>query len=758
MKLVRALARFPVDHRELTLLLLLLVTGAILYPFHLPKFEQEDVTDLDPNDPEMVILADFQKRFGDDEVLLLALESDDAFAVEPLTHLKRVTDAIERLPNVERVYSLFRIAEFKTEGTEIQSSPFLEDIPTDPAVRAQKRATALGNDSWRGFLLSADGTLATVTAVLRKIDGAVPHRASSAREIREIAERELPQGVTTHLAGRGAMFLDFEDSVRSDCMRYMWITPLWIAGLLIFVFRSLRGLVIPLVVCGTAVAWTVGLYLKTGNSIGMVFTMLPTQIAVICLSDVIHVLSHYREHCAEGGDRRSVLLATMERMIPACFYTAATSAIGFFSFTTAGLHSLAVFGKWTAIGIGMAWILAITLTPALLAFLPIENRHRSGLETPLSNGLVRISVSALKAQPRTKIAIGSVWAVAIVFALVGMTRLNADSDFQSFLPSDYPSARAAKVLEKKLAGTATLEVVLESRDGTEYTFEEPWAIADLTRVDEFLRQLPEIDKTFSILDFLGQVHRARGGEGALPADPASLTEAYFVLEGLREADRFVTAKRDAVRISARLTSMSTKQPVELVERIDEFAKSLDPRLKIVTTGVSKLFAATSQALVKGQAVSLFTSLLWVAVAMILALRSLRVGLLALIPNVAPIVVTLGAMGWLGLPLDIASIMVGSIALGIAVDDTIHLITRHAEEKRIRPQGALERTLRGAGPPSIFTSFLFAGGFLVFIASGFGPIRSFGGLSAGAMIVAMFADLTLLPLLLAPKGETPEERA
>lgn len=758
MSLVRALARFPIDHRGLTLILLLAVTGVILFPFQMPRFEQEDVTDLDPNDPEMLILADFQKRFGDDEVVLLALESDDAFAPEALEHLKRVTNEIERLPNVERVYSLFRIAEFKTSGSEIQSTPFLEQVPTDRVELARKRETALGNAAWAGFLISADGTLATVTAVLRKVDGAVPHRSASAREIRAIAERDLPSGITTHLAGRGAMFLDFEESSRGDFQRYMWVTPLWIAGLLIFVFRSLSGLVIPLVVCGVAVLWTIGLYLKTGNSIGMVFSMLPTQIAVICLSDVIHVFSHFRERCAEGGDRRSVLLATMERMIPACFYTAATSAIGFFSFTTAGLHSLAVFGKWTAIGIGMAWILAVTLTPALLAYLPIEPKHRSGLDTPISNGLVQLSVNALRASPRAKWAIGAGWAIAIVLAAIGMSRLNADSDFQTFLPSNSPSARAAKVLEKKLAGTATIEIVLESKDLTAYTFEEPWALLELQKIDAFVRAMPEVDKTFSILDFLGQVHRARGGENALPTDPAALSETYFVLDGMREVDRFVTAKRDAVRLSARLTSMSTKQPVDLVARIEEFGRSLDPRLKLVTTGVSKLFAATSQALVKGQAVSLFTSLLWVSLAMILALRSLRVGILALIPNVAPIVVTLGAMGWLGLPLDIASIMVGSIALGIAVDDTIHLITRHAEEKRIRTAGALERTLRGAGPPSIFTSLLFAGGFLVFIASGFGPIRSFGGLSAGAMIVAMFADLTLLPLLLAPKGEAPEESA
>ncbi len=461
------------------------------------------------------------------------------------------------------------------------------------------------------------------------------------------------------------------------------------------------------------------------------------------------------ERCAEGAERREVLIATMERMIPACFFTAATSAIGFLSFTTAGLHSLATFGQWTAIGIALAWILAVTLTPALLAYLPIEARHRSGLENALSNGLVNLSVKALHASRKGKILLASGWIVALVVAGFGVARIEADSDFQAFLPRDSASARSAKVLEKKLAGTATIEIVLESKEHSEYIFEEPWALAEISRLAQFLGTRPEVDKTFSVLDFLSAVHRARGGSGDLPSDASGITETFFVLEGLRELDRFVTPKRDAVRLSARLGSMSTKQPVDLVAQIEEFGKSLDPRLTMVTTGVSKLFAATSQALVKGQAVSLFTSLLWVSLAMILGLRSLRIGLLALIPNVAPILITLGAMGWLGLPLDIASIMVGSIALGIAVDDTIHLITRHAEEKRIRLPGALERTLRGAGPPSVFTSFLFAGGFFVFVASSFGPLQVFGGLAACAMIVAMFADLTLLPLLLAPHGEPRE---
>ncbi len=748
--LVQALARFPVDRPGTTLLAFVLLCAVVFYP--LPSFSlaQEDVDDLDPNDPEIVALEEFNRRFGDDEVLLVALESPDAFSEASLSHLAAITDRAAKHPAVERVYSLFTVEDIDATGGEMRTERFLAEPPRTAEERAAKKAKALSNTMWSGFLLSADGTLATLSAVLRKEGGAVPDRAKSAQEILALAEKDAPPGVTVHIAGRGALFLEADSAGKKDLLRYALVTPLWIAGILFYVFRSLRGIAISLFTCAAAVAITVVLFLRSGNPAGMMFTMLPTQVAVICLSDIIHVLARGQEADMHGASKRDALVRTMEHMIPACFYTMATSAIGFLSFNAAGLKSLNVLGTWAAIGIVIAWALAMTLVPALMRVLPARKAATAHFAPVVSGALVELSVRCVRLEKsgRRRLAIG--WVAVLVFAALGLVRLNVDSDITSYLPEDSRTVRAAKVLEKKLAGTSSLEIVVE---GPKYAFEEPYAIEALEKIEAHLAADPLIDKTFSVLDFLRRLQQARDPSAAkldVPHDGAALTEAFFVLQSSAEVDRFVTRDRDAVRISARLNAHSTQGPVEIVRAIEEFGKTLDPRLTLKTTGVSKIFAATSHALVSGQAKSLFYSLLWVSLALLVAVRSIRIGVIALFPNVAPIVVTLGVMGWLGIPLDLFTILIGSIALGIAVDDTIHLIARHKEETAIdplHPDEALVRTLRSSGHPAIFTTFLFAGGFAVFLLSSFPPMRAFGALAAFAMIVAMFADLTLLPLLL-----------
>lgn len=747
--LLRVLARFPVERPWIVLVAFALVCGAAFYPPPHLEITQEDVNDLAKDDPEIVALDRFNRKFGDDEVVLIALESPDAFDAGSLRHLEKLTAEVQALPNVERVYSLFTIDDFESGEGGPLGARFLKTTPDDPVHLAELKRRALANSFWTGFLVSKDGTISTLTAVLRKIDGGVPHRAETAARLRDLARASSPPGMNVYVAGRGALFLEADEAAHEDFLRYMWITPLWIAGILLYVFRSVRALFVSLTTCGLAVALTIAIYLRTGNTAGMVFTMLPVQVAVICLSDILHVLARSHEDSVAGPTRREALIRTMEAMIPACFYTMATSAIGFLSFNAAGLKSLEVFGTWTAIGIGIAFLLSMTIVPAMLAVLPARGSTAARFAPRISGALIEMSVRCLKLSRAGRVELAATWVVVLVASAIGLTRLKVDSDLSSYLPEHSETARASRVLEKKLAGTSTLEVMLE---GPAYAFEEPWGIEALEKVEATLQADPRIDKTISVLDFLRRFSAALTGAETVPREGAALSAAFFVLDGSAEVDRFVTGDRSAARVSARMNAHSSQGPVEIVEKVEALRATIDPRLTLTTTGISKIFAATSQALVTGQTRSLFFSLLWVSLALLVAVRSIRTGFIALLPNVAPILVTLGAMGWLGIPLDIFTVLIGSIALGIAVDDTIHLIARHNEEKARNPVGALERTLRSSGHPAIFTTFLFAGGFAVFLLSSFPPMRAFGALAAFAMIAAMFADLTLLPLLLRTEKE------
>lgn len=751
MPLARRIATLLVDRRGVTLVVVGIITIALLLTMHAPQFVQEDVTDLDPSDPELIYLQKFNRTFGDDEVIAVAVKTDDVFRAPVLEWMKRLSDAIERTPHVERVLSLFTVDDMRLEGEELKSEPFLAEVPDDPSALARKREQALANPNWTGFLVSGDGTLAMLTAVLEKADGAVPWRAEVSSALQDLAKAP-PPGVEVLFAGRGPIMVEFESFLKGDMRRYLWLTPLTMCLLLLYAFRNWRGLLITLFTSILAVAWTLALYFETGNSMGMVFVMMPTLLAVISMSDAIHTIAHYQERAAAGGTPREVLIDTMEHMLFSCFLTAFTTVIGFGSLVLSQLQSMQQFGLWMAIGIALDYMLSMALLPALLALLPLpSDRSLEHYEGGLAARLVRSLYELVTNHPR---AVRAGWWVAGAVAVAGMFRLGIDSDFISYLPRDSMAARATAVMQQKLAGTSAIEVVLE---GAPYSFEEPWALAQVDKMQRFLDERMGVNKTFSIADFLKRMHAVRrpsGGSsatgsaaGELPTDAGAIAEYLFLLAGSKEIDRFLSADRSQARISARLVSMGTAGPIQLIREIEDFGRTLDPRLAVHTTGASKLFAATSHALVAGQLSSLLSSIVLLTLTMMVAARSLRLGLISMLPNVVPVGLTLGLMGWCGFPLDNTTIMISAVALGIAVDDTIHLLARYRREVNHPGVDALRETIEGSGQPCVFSTVVIGSGFALLALSSFGPIRSFGLLTAFTMVIAMVTELLMLPMLL-----------
>jgi len=281
-----------------------------------------------------------------------------------------------------------------------------------------------------------------------------------------------------------------------------------------------------------------------------------------------------------------------------------------------------------------------------------------------------------------------------------------------------------------MSAFSTLEMTIEGPPGV---FREEWGFEEVRKIQRFLESLPGVDKVVSFANFIREFDRD-----------------IFLLETTDRFDSFLSSDYSTARVSARIQPTSTAGQLELLSKVEESApKELDKRLRFRTTGAARLYATKATALINGQVRSLGFSMVVITLLLILYLRSIRVGLLSMIPNVLPVLMTLGMMGLSGISLNLSTVMISCIAIAIAVDDTIHFLVRYRREiltnGRVTP--AIERTMFESGRAMVFTSLVIAGGFSILLFSSFAPIEYFGLLTAFTMITALGADLLVLPFLI-----------
>ncbi len=747
----RRVAEFILAHRLLISVLLLILTLALTYQLRLFRISQSQHKDLPQNDPDLVYFEQFCQRFGDAELLIIAVAADDMFTADNLQYLQQLTELIGRIPDVEEVISLTNVSDIRTDGDQIDVRLLLAEIPNDPAELAAKKAYALGNPYWVKNLVSPDGATASINAKLRYLREDETYRIAVVQKVREILRTNPHPGTVVYMTGVSPLLTDSLDYITHDLKRFMWLTPVLIILLLLLVFRTVRGALIPQIVIGASVVWIGGVFFTMGKAVGMVTTMLPTLIMVIGLSDVIHIINHYYEEAAQSDDRRQVILATMEHMISACFLTSITTAVGFASLLVADLRSIREFGIYSALGIMIAYLLGMTITPIVLSLLPLPKTKRwQGYEQSMTaRALLRIE----RFVHRDRRCIPLLVALLTIASIIGITRLNIETQISKFIPRNAPSIDGLNFIQDHMAGFSTLELAVE---GVPEVFQEPWALGELDELQTFLRSLPGVDTAHSLTEFIKEtnkvMHEGNDDFYALPADRPTVAQYLLLLSMTGKADfldSFVSFDFSGARVSARIHSMSSAEHLALLDRVETFAaQNLDPRLHLTTTGVIKLYATTVHALVNSQLRSLFFSFAIIALMIILHLRSLRIGLLAMIPNLLPILMTLGIMGWLNISLNVATVMISCIALGIAVDDTIHFLTRYRREIRLDGEvdSAIHRTMLSSGRAIVFTSLIIAAGYAVIIFSSFRPNRYFGLLTAVTMLAALIADLIVLPFL------------
>jgi predicted RND superfamily exporter protein len=690
--------------------------------------------------------ADFE---SDDSDCLLVVQSPDLFTSQSIASLRAFVDQVGRVPGVQSVRSLVDVLVFD-EG---RPRSLLPAANAPPAAYALARQQALAHPLVRGQVLSEDGQTALVVARLNRDVASIAQIKPVAAELARLANAASSAHWSARLTGLPPIRVEIYEMVQRETTRFVLIG----AGLAfltgVALFRQIWAAVIVAAAPITASFWTLGLMGLVGERLNVINTVLPTLILVVGFADSMHLLMDVRHSLADGLSPLEASKNAIRHLFVACLLTAGTTAIGFAALCLAEVNIIRQFGIDAAAGCVLAFIATVTIVP-LLASTRLGHRIRAAHDQDFvvkhfhyfERGLDWIVSHA-----RSVTAAGMV--VTLLLA-TSMWRLIPDNRVVEMIPRGNESYRALRHIDESLGGSLQIFVAV--------TWPDDRGLADQSVLDaiaaaqQALAETPGVHYPISVLDLL----RSLPGDG----DDLRLRVALLPLAPQDVTRRYVRPELRRALVTARLADIGSAATRPLYDQIDRRLAALaqeHPGMELKLTGTSVIGARSVHKMIE----SLNQSLLGAAVAIFAAIgvgfRSARLAAISVLPNIFPMVATATLLVLSGRPLQMTSVMVFSICLGIAVDDTIHFLNRFQREMEIDGdvRAAMKRAFRAVGSAVITTTVVLLVGFGSVLTSQMPPSFLFAWLSCVAYATAIIGDLVLLPALLVcfyPAGK-PSER-
>ena len=651
-------------------------------------------------DAELIRYRDFQARYGNDENIVVAVSAEipfeDAAGVEAVA---RLTDELLDIPGVATVTSL-------------------ATVPRSLAAT-------------RGRLLSNDGLTTAMIVQLLSGDDIEARRHAILQEIRAVTRAA---GLDARLGGYGVVFDALNEASTTGAVKLIAFGHAAMIALLVVLFRRVMPVALALVSVGTATVLTMGFYAVTGNELNMVTMVLPTLVMVIGIADCLHI---QRSVAAQNRARQqaSRVIQGLASVIGPCFLMAVTTAAGFLALTTSSLPVVQQLGWFGAAGVMTAFVTSTVVVTAGLGWRGFEPARVSSI---LDTAAVRAHESAL----RWPVPVIACFATLAVLAGYGVMQLETDTDSIGYLKNSHDVRRDSDFIEAEIGAYVPIEFTVTAGSG----ILTPGYLDAIWQWQRRVENMKEIDWSWSLISAVA------------PERSPSAVGSHAIDQRLKRIQTFSPAVARAMisgdsqlRVSFGAPMMSARSASDLVDQILGLAE-LPPSLLVEPAGYVPLYTRIVDEIVSSQLRGFAAAIVMIVVLIGIAMRSWPRFLLALPANLLPVLFTLGVMGLTGIPLDVASVTIASVILGLVVDDTVHLLRRYPQQTA---RGSLRAAAEKAGGTLIMTSAVLACGFITLGLADIRSIAWFGLLSSFAVLCAILVDLMLLPALASVAAPEPE---
>jgi uncharacterized protein len=741
-----------IAHPLKTIVLSLVIFASIALGLGRVRFSTDYKIFFSQDDPGLAAFEKLESVFTKTDNVLFVVKAKDGtvFTKDGLTAVSELTDAGWKLPHAVRVDSVTNFQHARATGDDIEVAPLVRDPRA--ADLESVRATALAEPILNGSLVSRDATTAAVNVTLRlpgKEPQEVTESADAARALVAAVQARHPE---LEIRPCGMAFMN--DAFMQASVRDMAIMiPLMVLVMLVTMALLMRS-------AAATIAVATVIFLSAGGSMAVAgifgYPLTPPSIAApmmvltVAIADGVHIVLAAMDGLREGKDKKTAIVDSIAQNLEAVTYTWLTTIVGFVCLNYSASPPVRHLANMTCFGVTLAFVWSITLLPAMLSVLPLRARRVAGPKKSVV--IERIASFVL----RRRAAILAVSAVITVSAGWLASRLETNDQFVQYFGHSLAFRRDVEFTMKNLSGIYRLEYQLGA--GAPGAVTEPHYLERSDAFATWLRTQPEVDHVYGIQDVVKRVNQVmHDGEPSayrIPESRAAASEALLVYEmglpqGLDLTDR-VNVDKSAARLTVTVKDMTSRQMTEFSHRTEAWLHvNAPPEMAAEATGPVVIFSQLSDRNARSMIEGDFVSLILVSICMIIVLRSVRLGLLSIVPNVIPIILGYGMWKLAVGQMNIVASVAGSISLGIIVDDTIHFLTKFQTLQRkygLSAEEAMKKTLVHVGPAMVSTSAILVFGFGVLTLSSFQMTSYLGWLSVVIVGVAPLADLVLVPAL------------
>lgn len=754
-KLATLICRF----RLVTVLLLTLCTAVLIWQAQGLTFDNSEDIWFVQGDPSLERVQKFRKIFGNDDFVFMMVDTKHAFTKDSFTLLEKLTLELEtQVPYVQDITWLGN-AEYM-EGKEqsiIISELFDADSTTDADMVTIKQK-GLAEKLFRNNFISTDGDhLGLIIELGRYPADKEDPRTAVAQSIKQIMSKKEYASLAPHIVGQPVLHNDYNMLSLSESQKFFGLCLLVQLVLLFKLARGLRGVLTSIAVVFFSVIWTMGMIHVLGYTLNLFIILVPTLLVCIGIGDSMHIISTFNTLKETTGSNREAVVQAVGEVGPPCLLTSITTAAGFLAFNAADIRPFREMGVYASIGTMAAFFLSVTLVPLIYSRVKSTSGCKNTLaESPAASTdffhamllkIARVNIAAPK------------WIIAFFVVLtacscLGYSYVEVETNTARMLSPDLQLRQAYDQIDSTMGGSMSVELMFNT--GAQNGIKNPDFLKKLETFQRKLEALPYVTNTVSIIDLLKKINQSMHGNNSdyytLPDSRSSIAQ-YMLLYELadgQEMDKLLSFKNDVARLTVKTTALGTKQVRNFTEYVDKQSSEIFGKTASVEmAGHLYWMKAMNDLLGAGQQKSFLTAIIVISLLMTICLRSLKLGLISIVPNVFPVLITLGLMGLSGMYMDMPLMSFSAIIIGVAVDDTIHFLFRFKKEfARLGSyKEAIESTLLRVGRPLIFTTVTLSAGFSVLVFSDLTGVSKFGGLACFAFIWALLADFFFVPALI-----------
>jgi len=761
---MEVLGKVAIRRPKTTLVCLMTVTLLAALPLFRAHIDNSLESIVPANDPDREFLVDVIHSFGSDESVILALSTTGGLSREAINTTAQLVEEMKDTPGVTRVISPFTVPLITSSKDiiDLRSALDRKELDRDKlaAIIDQDAVLAgylfrLSNDNVATWAVSAElGAKSAVRSAKEEKKGdrqfgvSQEMRAELVRKAEKAASL-LPSDWEVHITGVPYIKIRLTEYIRNNVAIYGVLVLILLSVFLFLVHGTFMGVILPLLTVFFAVIWTMGLLVVMGQSINIYTSMIPTLLLFIGITNSIHIIACYQQELTSERENSNVVKSMVHMMATPCLMTSVTTAAGFATLSISNVVLIRILGIYMAVGILFSLLISFTLIPASLSLL--EQKQYLSMKFNLFRWLPQSLANLMTLVSRQKCVILFGTALVSLGAIVGLMRLEVETHYLNYFRKSDPISRAIRFIESRLTGATVMDVVLKLHsDGG---LDSIATMDEIRLIEDELRSFPEVVRVLSPRHPLISLHRALTGSRSdeLPTDVSLLSQELFLLENSLEGDPLrglYDESSGRVRIRSFMLSVPSRRMMEMSKKITVMLNAKFPgRARI--TGTTPLFLKTMDEIVWGQLRSFVVIFSIVLLVMTILMRSLKIGIISMIPNVLPIFCVIGFMGIISMPMNHASAVNSCVGLGVAIDDTIHFLVRVRREILAGRsyEDALQRAASTVGRAIVFTSVVMAAGFSVFMFSKFKNIADFGTIATTIMIAALAGDLILLPVCL-----------